>query len=689
MNTHRELQRAEALLRQDKLPEAHVVCETILREDPSCAPALHLSGLLLYRAGRVTDAIARFREAVTRDPGLADAWSSLGLALNAARVPLAAVEALKRAINNAPQAAEYHANLAAVEHGIGRLAEAEAAARAAIAADAGYAPGWFNLALALRARGAILESLEAAVRANGLDAAEPAYAGLRAQIEEAMGALDKGRATLEAALLRQPLAVPLRLQLAHLLERAGDERGAIGAYEQVLRQQSANGPALSELVFLKRRLGDWRELPPLETRFKALTARDEPLLSPFVMLSLPSTRAEQRRCADTWTRVLAPAAPASRRRRLSHDRLRVGYLSSDFHEHATAYLMAGLLEQHDRTRFEIVAYSTGRDDGSAIRRRVAAACDRFVDLQAADAVAAIQAIHGDAVDVLVDLKGHTAAAPLPVLAARVAPIQAHYLGYPGTLGGTLVDYLIGDGVVTPPEHAGDYAETLVRLPGCYQVSDRERVVGRAPGRAELGLLDAAVVLCNFNQSYKISPEAFDCWMSILREVPETVLWLLARSDADPLVDNLRREAQARGVAGDRIVFANRRPNPDYLALYGVADLFVDTWPYNAHTTGSDALWAGCPVVTWLGDTFASRVGASLLKAVGLPELVRRDPDDYVRTVIALARDPAARMRSREHLQGAGRASALFDPAAKARELESVYSGMAEQYRQIVRAPIDF
>jgi predicted O-linked N-acetylglucosamine transferase (SPINDLY family) len=270
---------------------------------------------------------------------------------------------------------------------------------------------------------------------------------------------------------------------------------------------------------------------------------------------------------------------------------------------------------------------------------------------------------------------------------RPAPIQVHYLGYPGTLGGQLADYLIGDPIVTPPEHAGDYSEALALLPGSYQVNDRERPIAATPTRHALNLPRSGVVLCCFNSGYKFNPEVFDAWMQILAEVPDAVLWLLARGGDERLTSNLRREMVRRGIDARRLAFAPARPNPEYLALYRAADLFIDTWPYNAHTTASDALWAGCPLVTLRGDTFASRVAASLLAAVGLPELVCNDVKSYVAKVVGLARDADERRRLRDYLDGPGRASALFDTAGTTRALEAAYVAMAEQYRRGVRAAI--
>ncbi len=273
------------------------------------------------------------------------------------------------------------------------------------------------------------------------------------------------------------------------------------------------------------------------------------------------------------------------------------------------------------------------------------------------------------------------------MAMRPAPIAVSYLGYPGTTGATFVDYLIGDRIVTPLAHAKDYTETLVHLPHCYQVNDDRRTIAAPPTRADVGLPDEAVVLCCFNQTYKINEDVVDVWADILRRAPRTVLWLLARAGEDGVPGRLVAQFAARGIAPDRLVFARHRPHAEYLALYRLADLFVDTWPYNAHTTASDALWAGCPVLTIAGETFAGRVAASLLTAVGLATNIAPDRANYVSLAVAWAGDPARLAAMRRQLETSVRSSPLFDTAATTRAIEAAYVEMAEQFKANRRAPI--
>ena len=686
MTIRQEFDRAFRLHQEGKLREAFFRYDAILKADPAHADALHYSGVVLFQAGKHEAAAERIRAALNVQPAQPDAWSNLALVLEAVGRHDAAVGALRQAVQHAPDSAQIWSNLAAGELALGRTADAEAAARKAVAADARSAPGWYNLALTLAPQDRLLEALDAASRAAALAPDQPAYAGLKAQVEGNLGAADKARATLETALVRHPAQALLRFQLATLLDALGEWTASAQAYEQVMRLDAQNAAALGQLLFLRRRLADWHDVADLQQRVVATLGGGQAHVSPFVLLATSDSRALQRRCAQAWAAAQGPRVE-SRPRLLSGARLRIGYLSGDFHTHATAFLAAGMLEAHDRRHFEIVGYSTGPDDASPLRARVVRAFDRFVDAAGWSSERLAEAIRTDAIDILVDLKGHTQGASPGVLALRPAPIQAHYLGYPGTLGGNLCDYLIGDAIVTPPSHADDYTETLALLPGSYQVNDRNRPIANAPRRDDLELPRDAVVLCCFNSTYKIGPEVFDAWARILSAVPASVLWLLVPGPDHPAVGNLRREAVRRGIDARRLVFATTRPNAEYLALYRHADLFLDTWPYNAHTTASDALWAGCPVVTWRGETFAGRVAASLLHAVGLPELVADDVEGYVRMATRLAGQPEERARLRGWLDGPGRASPLFDTVATTRALETAYQAMAEQYRRRTRSPI--
>jgi predicted O-linked N-acetylglucosamine transferase (SPINDLY family) len=386
-----------------------------------------------------------------------------------------------------------------------------------------------------------------------------------------------------------------------------------------------------------------------------------------------------RRCADRmaayhaeragpWSTTTSRATGPARRR------LRIGYLSGDLREHPVAQLLAGVIEHHDRDQVEVCCYALGPPSGSAWRARIEAASERVVGLEGVTEEQIAARLAADDLDLLVDLMGHTEPGVPRVLAARPAALQVGWLGYPGTLGAGLCDYLIADPIVVPSGAEGGYAEAIARMPHCLLPGDRSRIVSVPRTRRELGLPDAAVVLCCFAQVQKITPVAFDAWMQAMRACPDAVLWL-ARP-VDEAIENLAREAEARGVARQRIVYAERAPDPaDHLARYEIADVALDTFPYGSHSTALDALWVGCPLVAYAGGSFQARVSASVLTAAGVPELVATDPGGYAGRIIALARDADARRRMRHVLRQARDASPLFDVARFTGDLEDLYARM--------------
>jgi predicted O-linked N-acetylglucosamine transferase (SPINDLY family) len=355
-------------------------------------------------------------------------------------------------------------------------------------------------------------------------------------------------------------------------------------------------------------------------------------------------------------------------------KLAIGYISADFHTHATAYLIAELLEKHDRGQFDVFGYSYGPDDNSPMRGRLVGAVDRFADLEHASLAESVARIAADEIDVLVDLKGLTRGARTQILASRPAPIQVNYLGYPCTMAAPYMDYILVDDFVVPADQQPFFTEKLVHLPGCYQANDSQREIApRTPSRAECGLPATGFVFCSFNNSYKITPDMFDVWMNLLKAVPGSVLWLLEGNRFVPV--NLRAEARARGVSGERLVFAPKVTVPDHLARHRLADLLLDCFPVNAHTTASDALWAGCPVLTIAGETFVSRVAGSLLRAIGLPELITTTLEDYQAMALRLARDADLLAAVRGRLEASRLKCGLFDGAQFARNLEQAYVTM--------------
>jgi len=393
---------------------------------------------------------------------------------------------------------------------------------------------------------------------------------------------------------------------------------------------------------------------------------------------LPSTPADQLQAAKLCVqdRYLSAREPLWRGEKYAHDRIRLAYLSADFHDHATAWLMAGLFELHDRSRFETTALSYGPTVESEMRQRLQRSFDRFIDLREQTDHEVATLARRLEIDIAIDLKGFTQTARTNILALRPAPIQVSYMGYPGTMGAGYIDYILADRLVIPKDHRQWYSEKVVYLPDSYQANDsKRRIADRAPTRDEACLPQKGFVFCSFNAVYKITPEVFTIWMRLLGAIDGSVLWLIEESAA--ATDNLRREAAERGISGERLVFAPRIDNDAHLARHRLADLFLDTLPYNAHTTASDALWAGLPVLTCLGSTFAGRVAASLLTAVGLPELITTSLDEYEALALRLAREPELLSSFSSGLAKNRLTCPLFNTERHARHVEAAFTRMWE------------
>ena len=402
------------------------------------------------------------------------------------------------------------------------------------------------------------------------------------------------------------------------------------------------------------------------------------VIAPLTFMPFSDDGALRRICSETFVadRVVMPDAPLWKGEQYEHTRVRLAYLSADFHQHATAELIAGLIERHDRTRFEVTAISFGQDDGSAMRARLTQGFDRFEDVRAMSDIAVAKLLRDGEFDIVIDLKGHTEGARPGILAHRPCPVQVNYLGYPGTIAAPWLDYIIADATVLPFAHQPFYSEKIVHLPHCYQVNDSTRAVAaETVTRGEAGLPQNAFVFCCFNAAWKITPAMFDIWMRLLAAVPGSVLWLL--QDSADMPAHLRTAASARGVDPARLVFAPRMPSTAHLARHRLADLFLDTLPYGAHTTASDALWAGLPVLTCKGKQFDGRVAASLLQTIGLSELVTHSLEEYEALALVLARDQARLAELRARLAVNRLSSPLYDTDRFRTYIETAYLCMLE------------
>lgn len=711
-----------ALHRQGKLADAKALYEAVLRRDAKNFDALRLLGIVALDTGnlsvavdllgraikinprsgavyynraaalhglkRWTEALAAYDKALALEPTLVEAHNNRGNTLKALNRAEEALTSYDRALTLKPNAAEVWNNRANLLQEMQRSEEALANYDKALA----YRPAFpealvsrGNVLLSARQAADALISYDAAIALGPDDAAAHCYRGI------ALMALHRP----EAALASFDKAIALNPRHAEALNSRGNVlvelarlEDALASHQQALALEPERNFLLGNVLHTKMRLCDWSGTGEMIARAKAEIAAGRKASVPFALLSVMDEPQLHRRAAAIYTNFAHPRigtlGPIVKR--AARKRVRVGYFSADFHDHPVGRVLAEILEARDTARFEVFGFSFGPDTQDGTRKRIGAAVDKLIAVQGMSDIAAARLAREAEIDIAVDLTGYTEGFRTGIFAAGCAPIQVNYLGYPGTMAAPYIDYIIADTTVIPAERHADFAEKIVSLPQCYLLGPRHPMSGRAMTRQEFGLPDSSFVFCSFNNSYKIQPATFAIWMQLLRAVDDSVLWL--REDNPATTRNLRRETEACGVAGDRLIFAQRVPLDEHLARHRLADLFLDTFPYNAHLTASDALWAGLPVLTCAGASFASRVAASLLNAVGLPELVTRTLEDYEAAALDLARNGAKLAAIRQKLNASKLPAPLFDAPRFARHLEAAFAAMHERH-QAGRPPESF
>jgi protein O-GlcNAc transferase len=660
--------------------EQYALAEQTLKKAAALAgapPSVRMRlGIALLRQGRHAEAIGALQAALAREPDDADARLALGEAHAARGDFAAAAREFERILAAEPAHADALYNLGVVALASGNAAGARRAFETLLERDPASLHAREKLAFMLFTAGRFREAiphLRELVRAQRSDAqARNALAHALLQT----GALNEAVRTAREAQRIAPGEAESYSLIAQAMQLEGELAAAASELERGFERTKA-GELLGLRVHLTHRMCDWEAWVRAWALMAERLDRSDALGSPFVLLAEPASPAQQLAYTRRWAQArfgerAARAVPASVQPAGAdgRSRLRVGYYSADFHQHPVASLLVEVLERHDRSRFEVFAYSYGRNDGSALRLRLERAVEHFIDVAWEPDDLLAQRLRSDRLDLLVDLKGYTHGDRLQVMAARPARVQVTWLGYPGTTGAGFIDYLIADEWIIPPGAERHYSERVLRMPVCYQPSDRQRSAAPARTRADYGLPAAGFIYCCFNQTAKITPEVFACWMRLLARAPQSVLWLL--EDNRWATQNLLTSAEAQGIARERIVIAPRLPPQEHLARYRVADLALDTFPYTSHTTANEALWMGCPLVALCGDTFAARVSSSIVRSCGLPELVTHDLGAYEALALRLTTDAGFLREIRARLAAAPDTAPLFDSVRFARDLEALY-----------------
>jgi protein O-GlcNAc transferase len=688
---------------------------------PDFAVGRNARGVVLGGTGRTLEALADFEAAVSAQPNFADAWCNRGIALWRLKRLEQAVTSYDRALQLCPAHSQALLGRGLVLLHLHRPEPALDSFVRLLDAEPDHVEAWVAHSAALKLLNRKKDSIESLQRAL---AAQPDHP--RALTALGTSLLENGNAGqalqhLDRALALAPgsKALALLANRANALQVLGRFREADKAYQDALevlpdspdiwfayarflmedvKRPNEASAAFARVAVLrpdqpdiagfvlhtKMQACDWTHLNARITAVTEAIAAGHRAATPFICLSLTQSAALHVRCALTALEGQYPNALQAPWRPGRHERgpenrnlVRLAYVSADFRNHPTTHLLTELIESHDRARFEVIGVSLAPDDGSAAGRRIRGAFDRYIDVSRLDDAEACDRLRSVGADIAIDLMGHTRLSRFALFMQRPAPIQVQYIGHP-VFGARCMDYIIADRVVVPPEHEVLLPDNVVCLPDTMQVNDRRRPISaHTPTRIEAGLPERGCVFCCFNTSFKLTPTFFDIWMRLLRVVDGSVLWLL--EDSPVVSRNLRAEASARGVSPDRLVFAPRVQLPEHLARHRLADLFLDTLPVNACTTASDALWAGVPVVTCLGESFTARVCASLLNAIRLPELITRSLSEYEAVCLHLARSPQRLMELRRRLTQQRDTTPLFDSSRYRRHIESAYAMMWERH----------
>jgi protein O-GlcNAc transferase len=675
--------KGKALRDLGRLEEALQALARCAQLSPQNAQAHHNQGTVLWELRRDEEALESYERALRLDPAYAPSYHGRGSVLLRRERHAEALESYDRALQLDPNNAESYHDRGTVLWRLGRNAESLESLNRAAQLNPNNAETLLSLGNALLRMARPAEAVDHYNRALALDSSRVDTYRLCGKALLQLGRLQEAIANYDRLLELTPQSAEAHFGRGAALSSLGRHEEAVPSFAKAIELDPNSPYAVGSLMQSRLEQCDWQGWAAGVAAVNSAVASNLLASIPLLFLVISDSPQAQLSCAREYARDCCPAVQPAvwSGQRWQHPRIKVAYVSADIREHPVSQLLAGVLEHHDRERFEILALSLWEGDRGAPGRRIEAAVEHFVDVSGQGDVAVAQWINQQQVDLVVDLNGFTLGSRPGIFARRPAPIQATYLGYPGTMGSEYFDYLIADPVVIPAEARQHYTERVVWLPHCYlPFDDRQGIAAETPTRAQAGLPEEGVVFCEFNNPYKINPPLFDIWMRLLRETPGSVLWL--RSANARVIGNLRQEALARGVEPARLVFAPSLPSTEeHLARQRLADLFLDTLPYNAHATAINALWVGLPVLTCRGDTFAGRVGASLLEAVGLPELITESLEEYEQRALELARDPQRLAAIRAKLARQKLSAPLFDTAGFCHHLESAYQQMYERHQR--------
>jgi predicted O-linked N-acetylglucosamine transferase (SPINDLY family) len=677
------LQKAARAHNAGNVAEAARLYGDVLRVDPRNFEALLSLGLVQFKSGRFDEAERLTSAAAKVNPRSADAFFIRGCALQRLNRREDALACFESAVAVRPGFVEALVNKGGLLIAEKRYRDALKSLDAALAINPSMTEAWNNRGNALSELG---RHQDAVASYDKVLALRPGFVEALINRGTALVALrrfDEALASYEQAAHLSPERTDALAGRANALFEMKHYEQAADAYAAALARDPNYAYARGNLLFSRLYCCHWSSLHAERQAIARGLVEGQRVASPFQAIALFESPYALRRCATLWMADKCPRVTGTLSRgeqHARHDRIRIAYLSADFNGHAVATLLAGVWEQHDKARFETTAISYVAGNGGAMRQRVERAFDRIIDVPEKSDAEVAALIRELEIDVAIDLMGYTGECRPRILAQRPAPVQVNFLGFPGTMGAPYVDYIIADPIVVPDEYRQHYSESVVHLPDSYLPADAwRRISEQRPTRAQAGLPETGFVFCSFNNSYKLSPDVFDVWMQLLSAVEESVLWLPQMNAA--AVRNLRREAADRGVPEQRLVFAPFvQDDGDHLARLSLAGLFLDTLPYNAHSTAMDALWAGVPLLTLRGNAFAGRVASSALNAAGLSELVAKSAEEYANIALKLAREPEALAAIREKLARNRSACALFDTKKYTRNLEAAFIRMWERQR---------